>query len=176
VKYRDPKEESNLFSMVDNQTEVIGAINPKENNLNIVHDVKSPRNMNPYTLNWKNNTFHLTFLGQIVLDNLMAANDALTSDSRLDSTKSYIVDFRYVTKFSVSARELWIYAHYDSVMPKFLRYNNIRGAYLTTSSCISQGLHEFLNEGHNAWERKIFCSDCAAVEWLQCAKMPRKNG
>ena len=126
--------------------------------------------MKPYTLNWTGNTFHLTFHGQIVLDDLIAANDALTSDAKLDSTKTYIVDFRNVTKFSVSARELSIYARYDAVMPLFLRYYRIRGAFLATSSDMSQRLHEFLNEGHNAWERKIFFGDYAAIEWLH-----RKN-
>lgn len=123
--------------------------------------------MKPYTLNWMKNTFHLTFHGQVVLDDLIAANDELTSNAKLDSTKTYIVDFRDVTKFSVSARELWVYARYDAVMPQFLRYYKIRGAYLATGSDISQRLHEFLNKGHQVWERKIFFGDCAAIEWLQ---------
>jgi lactam utilization protein B len=61
-------------------------------------------------------------------------------------------------------------ARYDSVMPMFLRYYKIRGAYLATSSHIIQRLQEFLNHGHDAWERKVFCGDCCKIEWLQ-AKM-----
>jgi hypothetical protein len=128
------------------------------------------RNTPPYTLIWENNTFHLTFHGQIVLDDLIAANDSLTSDANLDSVKSYIFDFRHVTQLSLSERELRVYAHYDSVMPMFLRYYKIRGAYLATSSYIIQRLQEFLNHGHDAWERKVFCGDCCKIEWLQ-AKM-----
>ena len=122
--------------------------------------------MKPYTINWIESTFHLTFHGQIVLDDLLAAHNALVADAKLDSAKTYIVDFRHVTKFSVSARELRIYARYDAVMPLFLRCYKIRGAYLATSSEMSQRLNEFINQGHYAWERKIFFDDNAAIEWI----------
>jgi hypothetical protein len=112
--------------------------------------------MSTYTIHWGFNSYTLTFRGNISFHDLIAANDDLTSTDPLDSITSYVVDFSAVESIEMTDRELKVYARYDAVMPLFLRRNSIRGALIAPCRNIADMLHDFLEFGHQSWDRRVF--------------------
>ncbi|MBL6920230.1 MAG: hypothetical protein ISR41_07000 [Puniceicoccaceae bacterium] len=123
--------------------------------------------MKKHTIIWEDNAFTVYFFGEITLKDLFAANNELTSNSRLDSTTHYYFDFCNVSQLNLSKRDLQVYAKYDSVMPRFIRRSRMRGAFRVASSAMREVWNEFLEQGHQAWPRKVFCSSIIAETWVQ---------
>lgn len=122
--------------------------------------------MKNYTLIWHPFAFTLTFNGNVTFDDLIAANDELTSSRKLDTIHNYLIDFRQVSSLQISSFQLKRYAHYDAVMPKLIRRFSIHGAYIATSPPIEFRIQDFLRFGHRAWPRELFSSEESAMQWL----------
>lgn len=123
--------------------------------------------MKTYTTIWKDTTFSVYFFGEVTLKDLIAVNDELIANQKLDSVTHYYLDFCNVETLNLSDNELKSFAKYDSAMPKLLRRTHMRGAIRVPTTTMKDQWNQFLEWGHTEWPRKVFTSCILAETWVQ---------
>jgi hypothetical protein len=122
--------------------------------------------MKTYEILWFADRVTAIFQGRVCLRDLLNAHDEMISDVRLQTVRQHVLDLSGVTHFDLHRRELKIFAKYDGVMPRHLRYHHVRKAFIAPLIGTKAQMREFIAQGHRAWPRAIFRNFEEAEAWL----------